>query len=76
MEELVEIPKALCWDLAGQEAPRDLLWRLQRIGLVFPVYGRDPKTVFALEKNLNKLKIPPENALLVRIYAEEYRRRA
>ncbi|MEZ4524962.1 MAG: hypothetical protein R2941_03470 [Desulfobacterales bacterium] len=35
----IEIPAELLWDY--RQAPKDILWRLQRIADFFPAYGTD-----------------------------------
>ena len=67
---MLELPKAIVWDY--KEPPVDELWRLQRVADFFPNYGRDPVSVRELAKHLPELKLPPEVAELVRIYAEYY----
>jgi hypothetical protein len=69
---MIELPKAIVWDYA--EAPRDELWRLQRLADFFPHYGRDRTSVRALTQRLAELKIPPEVAELIKMYAEYYDR--
>jgi len=66
--QTIKIPEELLWDY--QEAPDDLLWRLQRLADFFPLYGRDRKTVTALYENAKKLKIDETTRLLI----EEYKR--
>lgn len=64
----IEIPWELLWDY--DEAPEDLLWRLQRIAEFFPLFGRDRDTVLSLWQNIDRLKIDMTTRLLI----EEYRR--
>jgi hypothetical protein len=63
---MIEVPPELLWDYA--EAPRDELWRLQRIADYFPRYGRDRATVEALHRRRSGLRIPPEIVELIDIY--------
>jgi hypothetical protein len=67
---MLELPKAIVWDYP--EPPVDELWRLQRLADFFPSYGRDRASVEALLRRLSDLKVPPEVAELIRIYAEYY----
>ena len=62
----IKSPKELLWDY--KKAPRDLLWRLQRIADFFPLYGRDKKTVTALYENMEKLKIDGTTRILLAEY--------
>lgn len=70
---VIEVPPEIVWDY--DEAPRDELWRLQRILDFFPRHGRDSATVAALLARLDDLRAPPEAKELVRLFAEEHARR-
>lgn len=70
---LVDVPKSLLWDYA--EAPKDPMWRLQRIASRFPALGRDRATVAALYLVRHHLKIPLETLDLIEIYEEKWRER-
>ncbi len=67
---MIELPKEIVWDYL--EPPRNELWRLQRLADFFPHHGRDRNTVRALVQRLPELKVPPEVAELIRLYAEYY----
>jgi len=68
VEPRIKIPEELLWDY--KEAPRDLLWSLQRIADFFPLYGRNRETVTALYECMEKLKIDETTRILI----EEYKR--
>ena len=65
---MIRVPNDLLWDYI--EAPRDLLWRLQRIADFFPTYGNDRDTVQLLFAHRDELKLDAPTRLLI----EEYHR--
>jgi hypothetical protein len=67
---MIELPRELLWDY--QNPPADELWRLQRLADFFPQFGRDRASVRALMRRLPELKVPPEVAELIRLYAQHY----
>ncbi len=69
---MIDLPRELLWDY--QKAPNDELWRLQRLVDFFPQFGRDRASVQALVRRLPELKMPPEVAELIRLYAQHYDR--
>lgn len=70
---LVEVPASLLWDRA--EAPRDPLWRLNRIATRFPALGTDRATVAALYAALPMLDVPIETRVLIELYEAAWRAR-
>jgi len=44
------------------------LKELERIGMFFPLIGRDKDTVLTLYENLDKLKLPEEKRQLILFY--------
>jgi len=64
---MIEVPKEILWDY--QQAPEDLLWRLQRIADFFPLYGCDRETVRLLYVHRDQLKLDGATKALI----EEYR---
>jgi hypothetical protein len=64
---VIELPRALLWDYV--EAPRDEIWRLQRLAEFFPGYGRDRASVAALYRRRAELRVPSEIRELIEIYA-------
>ena len=67
---MIALPKEIVWDYP--EPPHDEMWRLQRLADFFPHHGRDRDSVRALLRRLPELKVPPEVAELIRLYAEHY----
>jgi hypothetical protein len=67
---MVEVPREILWDY--EEPPHDELWRLQRLADFFPQFGRDRASVRTLVRRLPGLRMPPEVAELIRLYAEHY----
>ncbi len=67
---MIELPKEIVWDY--QEPPQDELWRLRRLADFFPQFGRDRASVRGLMRRLPELRVPPEVAELIRLYAEYY----
>lgn len=65
---MITVPREILWDY--REAPKDLLWRLQRIADFFPRFGRDQETVGLLHDNRNRLRLAPATRALI----EEYHR--
>lgn len=63
---MIPIPKDILWDY--EEAPADLLWRLQRIADFFPLYGRDRETVAQLYAHKDELKLDGATRALVEEY--------
>lgn len=64
---MIPVPKDLLWDY--DEAPEDLLWRLQRIADFFPLYGKDRETVGLLYAYRGQLRLDGATTALI----EEYR---
>ncbi len=64
---MIPVPKDLLWDY--DEAPEDLLWRLQRIADFFPLYGKDRETVELLHVYRDQLRLDGATRALI----EEYR---
>jgi hypothetical protein len=69
----VEIHPDLVWDYPA--APRDPMWRLQRIADAFPAYGRDRRTVELLHRFRDALRLAPEIRTLIELYKEAWDRR-
>ncbi|MBI3893657.1 MAG: hypothetical protein HY303_19225 [Candidatus Wallbacteria bacterium] len=65
---MIPIPSEIVWDYP--EPPQSEAWRLQRIAEFFPHCGRDRVTVAALYQALHRLRIAPEVADLISLYAE------
>ena len=74
MDADVPIHPDLVWDYA--EAPRDPLWRLQRIADAFPSYGRDRRTVSLLMRYRDVLRLAPETRALIELYEQAWVQRA
>jgi hypothetical protein len=64
---MVDLPKEIVWDYP--EPPQD---DMQRLADFFPYHGRDRDNVRARVQRLPELKVPPEVAELIRLYAEHY----
>lgn len=67
---MIQIPKQLLWDY--KKAPKDFLWKLQRIADFFPMYGRDRETVTNLYQNIEKLKIDKTTEILIKEYKKAW----
>lgn len=67
---MIQIPKELLWDY--KKAPKDFLWRLQRIADFFPMYGRDRDTLMNLYQNIEKLKIDKTTKILIKEYKKAW----
>lgn len=63
---MIPVPKDLLWDY--NEAPEDLLWRLQRIADFFPLYGKDRETVDLLYTHRDRLRLDGATRALVEEY--------
>ena len=63
---MIEVPKYLLWDY--EEAPEDLLWRLQRIADFFPLYGKDRVTIRLLYTHREHLKLDGTTMALIEAY--------
>lgn len=67
----INLPKDIMWDY--KNPPDDYLWGLQRIVDFFPLYGRDKDTVFALYKNIKKLKVEETTKILIKEYHKMFK---
>ncbi len=65
---MIPVPKELLWDY--DQAPEDLLWRLQRIADFFPLYGNNRETVGLLHTYRDQLRLDNATKALI----EEYQR--
>jgi hypothetical protein len=63
---MIEVPREILWDY--QEAPEDLLWRLQRIADFFPLYGGDRETVGLLRAHRERLTLDEATRALIEAY--------
>ena len=63
---MIEVPREILWDY--EEAPEDLLWRLQRLADFFPLYGRDRETVSLLHAHRDRLKLDEATRALIEAY--------
>lgn len=63
---MIPVPKDLLWDY--EQAPEDLLWRLQRIADFFPLYGKDRDTVELLYTHRDHLRLDNATRALVEDY--------
>jgi hypothetical protein len=63
---MISVPEEILWDY--EEAPPDLLWRLQRIADFFPRYGGDRQTVELLYRHRNELKLDDATRELIEEY--------
>ena len=63
---MIEVPREILWDY--QEAPEDLLWRLQRIADFFPLYGCDRETVELLHAHRDRLTLDEATRALIEAY--------
>ena len=67
---MIELPKEIVWDY--EVPPQDELWRVRRLADFFPHFGRERASVRGLMRHLPDLRVPPEVAELIRLYAEYY----
>jgi hypothetical protein len=63
---MIPVPKDLLWDY--DQAPEDLLWRLQRIADFFPLYGKDRETVELLYTYSDQLRLDGVTRALIEEY--------
>lgn len=63
---MIPVPKDLLWDY--DEAPEDVLWRLQRIADFFPLYGRNRETVELLYAYRDQLRLDGATRALIEEY--------
>jgi len=66
MAGMISVPEEILWDY--QEAPPDLLWRLQRIADCFPRFGGDREVVELLYSHRNELKLDNATKALIEEY--------
>lgn len=71
---MIEVPREILWDY--QEAPEDLLWRLQRLADFFPLYGCDRETVRLLHAHRDRLKLDEATRALIEAYCAALERGA
>lgn len=63
---MIHVPTELLWDY--DEAPEELLWRLQRIADFFPLYGKDRETVELLHAHRGQLRLDGATRTLIEEY--------
>jgi hypothetical protein len=63
---VIEVPKEILWDY--ENAPEDIVWRLQRIADFFPLYGKDRATIHLLFEYRNRLKLDEATLALIEAY--------
>jgi hypothetical protein len=63
---MIEVPRDVLWDY--QEAPEDLLWRLQRLADFFPLYGCERETVGLLHAHRDRLTLDEATRALIEAY--------
>lgn len=66
----MKLPPELVWDYS--EPPADELWRLRRLAVFFPQFGRDADSVRSLYLRRAELDAPREVVELICMYARAW----